>query len=472
MRTQAMIKSFRLQITAWYVLFFSALFLGFAVFLYSVLSRALENRLDEMLSTEAGTAAALFQSEMEESKGDAPASAAETASEMRTRGVVIAIYAGQRLLASSAGGETEALREVLARTTESERGESRLSLPRQRSRAVAHPAESGGRQYRAVALSSLEPVSAELAVVRRVLYFALPVLLLVAAAGGFLLADRSLRPLGRMVEQARGITGRNLHHRLDIGPSTEELATLAAAFNELLARLDASFDTMRRFMADASHELRTPIAVIRGEADVALGRDRSGTEYRGSLAVIHDESTRLARLVDDLLNLARADAGTAKLEVREFYLNDLLADCCRSMQALAAAKEIALECRSSEDVPFRGDEELLRRLVLNLLDNAVRYTPRQGKVSARVEKAGGATRISVCDTGAGIPAEAVPHVFERFYRGDAARSRQDGGFGLGLAIVKWVAECHNGSVELDSREGEGSTFTVVLPQPDKFIVSS
>jgi len=467
-----MIRSFRLQITAWYVLFFSTLFLGFAVFLYGVLSRALENRLDEMLSTEAGTAAALFQSEMEESKGDAPASAAETVSEMRTRGVVIAIYAGKRLLASSEGGETAALREVLARTTDPVPGETRLSLPRRGSRAVARPAESGGRQYLMVALSSLEPVSAELAVVRRVLYFALPVLLLIAGAGGFLLADRSLKPLGRMVEQARRIGGRNLHHRLDIGPSTEELATLAVTFNELLARLDASFDTMRRFMADASHEMRTPIAVIRGEADVALARDRSGAEYRESLAVIHDESKRLTRLVDDLLNLARADAGTVKLEIREFYLNDLLADSCRSMQALAAAKEIALECRCPEDVPFRGDEELLRRLVLNLLDNAVRYTPRQGKVSVRVEKAGGATRISVCDTGAGIRAEAVPHVFERFYRGDAARSRQDGGFGLGLAIVKWVAECHNGSVELDSREGEGSTFTVVLPQPEKFIVSS
>ena len=142
---------------------------------------------------------------------------------------------------------------------------------------------------------------------------------------------------------------------------------------------------MRRFVADASHELRTPIAVIRGEADVALSHDRGAAEYRESLAIVLDESRRLSRLVDDLLNLARADAGRVKLEVHEFYFNELLAECCRSMQTLAAASDIALECRSAGDVQFRGDEALLRRLVINLLDNAIRYTPPGGKVSAALE---------------------------------------------------------------------------------------
>jgi heavy metal sensor kinase len=468
-----MIRSFRLQITAWYGLFFTALILVFSVTLYGVLARSLQTRFDELLSAEAGTAAALFQSELKELNGDARAAALEAVSEMRTPGVGIVIFNHEQLLASSEPADGNALRDVLTRTARA--AQMTLALPHHGpygSRAATHRLEAGGHPYLIAASASLQPVAAELELVRRVLYLTLPALLLAAGLGGFLMADRSLKPLQRMVEQARRITDRNLHSRLEIGRSTEELATLAATFNELLSRLDTSFGTMRRFMADASHELRTPISVIRGEADVSLAHDRPGAEYRESLAVIHDESKRLTRLVDDLLNLARADAGHVRLQVREFYLNDLLADCCRSVQTLASAKEIVVECRTGEDILFRGDEELLRRLVLNLLDNAIRYTPKQGRVSANVQIEDGLARISVCDTGIGIGPEAAAHVFERFYRGDAARSRQDGGFGLGLAIVRWIAESHNGSVELDSRQGAGTTFTVRLPQQPQFIVSS
>ena len=187
-------------------------------------------------------------------------------------------------------------------------------------------------------------------------------------------------------------------------------------------------------------------------------------QYQRSLAIVLDESRRLSRLVDDLLNLARADAGHVKLQIREFYLNDLLADCCRSVQALAAAQKITVECHPSPDLQFRGDEELLRRMVMNLLDNAIRYTPPGGKVDTVLESEGSRVRIRVSDTGIGIPEEAAPHIFERFYRVDKARSRQDGGFGLGLAIVKWIAESHHGAVELSSRSGVGSAFTVTLPR--------
>jgi heavy metal sensor kinase len=297
-----------------------------------------------------------------------------------------------------------------------------------------------------------------------VIFLALPLLLGLAGIGGYLLATRSLAPLNWMAEQAREITGSNLNRRLEIGDAAEELAVLAASFNELLARLDQSFESMRRFVADASHELRTPIAVIRGEADVALSHDRGAAEYRESLAIVLDESRRLSRLVDDLLNLARADAGRVQLEVQEFYFNELLAECCRSIQTLASASGIALECRSAGDVQFRGDEGLLRRLVINLLDNAIRYTPPGGKVSAALEADPACVRIRISDTGIGIPPEAAPHVFERFYRADKARSRQDGGFGLGLSIVKWIAEAHHGAVELTPNSGPGTTFTVTLPR--------
>jgi heavy metal sensor kinase len=324
--------------------------------------------------------------------------------------------------------------------------------------------EWGGRRYRVLAMASLESVAGELRTVRRVLLLALPVLLLIAGAGGFALARASLRPLDSMAEQARHIGDRNLHKRIEVAGAGEELQVLATAFNGLLARLDASFDTMRRFVADASHELRTPIAIIRGEAEVALAQDRQPREYRESLAIIQDEAGRLTRLVDDLLNLARADAGHVRMQTSEFYLNDLLAECCRSVQNMAAAAGVTVECRCLGDVSFHGDEQLLRRLVLNLLDNAIRYTPPNGSVRVELETGEGELCVVVADTGMGIPADAAPHVFERFYRADGSRSRNEGGFGLGLSIVKWIAESHGGAVDLASTPGEGSTFTVRLPR--------
>src|SRR5216684_985256 len=421
-----MIKSFRLQLTAWYLLLFTLLFTAFSIFLYEVLSKALYKRLDETLSSEVSTAAGLFRGEMAEFKGDASGAALEAMSEMSIRGVVVAVFEGNKLLASNTPLKGRELLAVVADAAAAEAPEVRTTLPRygkHGTRAVARRFVVDGRQYVLLAAESLHSVKADLGVVRHVLFLALPLIVLIAGVGGFLLATKNLAPLRWMAEQARNITDKNLHHRLDIGAANDELMMLADSFNELLSRLDRSFETMRRFVADASHELRTPIAVIRGEADVALDHDRGAAEYKESLAIIQDEARRLTRLIEDLLNLARADAGHVNLRLEEFYLNDLLAECCRSVQGAAVAKNIAIECQSPGDVAYRGDQELLRRLVLNLLDNAIRYTPPGGKVSARLEAANGNLRLQVADTGVGIMPEAASHIFERFYRGDQARSR-------------------------------------------------
>jgi signal transduction histidine kinase len=197
---------------------------------------------------------------------------------------------------------------------------------------------------------------------------------------------------------------------------------------------------------------------------VALSQERSPAEYRESLTVVLDEARRLSRLVDDLLNLARADAGHVQLQAHDFYLNELLADCCRSVQGLAATRGLTIECLAGNDLQFTGDEQLLRRLVINLLDNAIRYTPRGGKVTASLEDGATSVRLRVSDTGIGIAPADAARVFERFYRAGEARSRQDGGFGLGLAIVRWIAESHRGTVECTSQAGQGSVFTVNLPK--------
>ena len=460
-----MIKSFRLQLTAWYLLFFTLLFMLFSIFLYQVLARALHKRMDETLSSELNTGIGLFGAEMAELRDDAHAAAAEAMSEIKIRGVLVAVFQDGQLLASTAPFKNAELSAIAARAAAAHDEEILSGVAHygvSGGRAVARRFMIGSRPYVLIAVGSLDAVTADLAVVRNVIYVALPLAVLLAGIGGFILATKSLAPLRWMADQARTITDKNLHSRLDIGAANDELQLLSKSFNELLSRLDRSFETMRRFVADASHELRTPIAIIRGEADVALNQERRPAEYRDSLAIIQDEARRLSRLIDDLLNLARADSGHVTLRIEEFYFSDLLADCCRSLHIVADAKRITLECRCPEDVSFSGDQELLRRLILNLLDNAIRYTPEGGKISVELERNGGELRLQVADTGVGIDPEAAGHVFERFYRGDQARSRQNGGFGLGLSIVRWIAESHNGTVEVVSKPGKGSTFTVLL----------
>jgi heavy metal sensor kinase len=457
-----MIKSFRLQLTAWYLLLFTTVFVLFGVFLHHRLAGALYQRLDDTLFARASTAIQVFQSEVAESNGDVSVGARETFSELRERSVLAAIFEGQRLLGASAQIRQREFTALAARSAAQTKPVLITSGAGSGFRSLAYPFSLNGRRFVVLISESLDPIATDLRLMRRIFWIALPLAVAMAGLGGFLLATRSLAPVRSMAAQAKRVTDRNLRNGLDAGAASEEFRVLADSFNELLARLDRTFATMRRFVADASHELRTPLAIIRGEADVALAADRPAAEYKESTAIIQDEARRLSRLVDDLLNLARVDADSVKLQIESFYLDDLLSECCRSLQPLAAAKGVALECRSPQDVMFSGDPELLRRLMLNLLENGVRYTPVGGRVGVDLEVDDAAVRIQVSDTGVGIPPEAAPHVFERFYRVDSARSREQGGFGLGLSIVKWIAESHHGTVELTSQPGAGSTFTVLL----------
>jgi two-component system OmpR family sensor kinase len=462
----SMIKSLRLQLAAWYLAFFSVMFLAFCLVLYGSLSNTLERRLAEGLATTVNISAKLLQEELDEMDGDAPQAAAEVISKMGPSSGEIAILEGTKLVAATDPGDKADLESAAAEAIGNSSERVVWILPhwgKSGARAATKRLSFRGRTFVALAVEPLDSIVRGLQVLRQTFWLVTPLLLVLAGIGGYLLTRRGLAPLGSMVEQTRTITGQNLETRLAIGDAAEELTTLAASFNELLSRLDQSFASMRRFVQDASHELRTPLAVIRGEADVALSHDRSTAEYKESLAVIQEESRRLSRLVDDLLNLARADAGHVHLHVEQLYLNDLLSECFRSVQPLAAARNIELECGSGEDVTIRGDEELLRRMVVNLLDNAIRYTPPGGRVSATLEAQGHDVRIRVADTGVGIAPDAKGRVFERFYRADKVRNREQGGFGLGLAIVKWIAESHHGAVELTSQPGQGSTFTVRLP---------
>jgi heavy metal sensor kinase len=438
-------RSLRTRLTLFYTAFFAVLFVIFSIVVYGVLSHSLDARLSETLASEADTAAGLFNDEFREMGGQAIIAAREVVSDMKLRGDTVVILEGDRVLSSTVPVTPD-------------------SLTSRDHRLAERHVFVGGTSYRIVVAAPLEPIRAQLAVLRRTIAIGLPLALALAAAGAWLLATRALRPLRSMAEQAHRITENSLDTRIALADAVSELDMVVGSFNDLLGRLDRSFATMRRFVADASHELRTPVSVIRGEADVALSRERRPEEYRQSLEIILDESRRVSTLIDDLLSLARADSGRVRIQTHEFYLNELLAECCRSMCRPAAARNLALEALPAPDFQYRGDEELLRRLILNLLDNAIRYTPPGGRITVGLEVSAAGARIRVADTGIGIPPEDATRVFERFYRTDEARSREAGGFGLGLSIVKWIAEAHRGVVECASAPGAGSVFTVTLPR--------
>ncbi|MGH9903547.1 MAG: sensor histidine kinase, partial [Pyrinomonadaceae bacterium] len=263
-------------------------------------------------------------------------------------------------------------------------------------------------------------------------------LLALAGLAGFFLARRSLAPVAAMSERARRIGAENLGERLPVANPRDELGRLAAAFNELLARLDASFDRQRQFMADASHELRTPLSVMHTTAEVTLEQPRRAEgEYRDALEMMDAQVRRLSRIVEDMFTLARADAGRRPLRGSDFYLEELIGETARAARMLAERKGVSVEVAGAEaETPFRGDEGLLRQMLLNLLDNAVRHTPAGGRVRVSLARSDSVCEISVADSGRGIPAEARAHIFERFYRADEARARAgtDGGGGAGLGL--------------------------------------
>lgn len=287
--------------------------------------------------------------------------------------------------------------------------------------------------------------------------------------------EKSLAPVADMGAQVERISAANLHERLDVRNATDELGRLARTFNDLLDRLDQSFERQRRFISDASHELRTPISILRGEAEVALSQlSRPPEEYRESLAMLYEEAQRLSNIVEDLFTLTRADAGEYRLTRTDFYLDELAADCVRATRALAQAKSITLSVVAAHEMPVRADEDLLRRMILNLLDNAIKYTPEGGNVSVTCDSAPNGYELSVTDSGLGIPIAMQSRIFERFFRVDKARSRtgRDGGAGLGLAIARWIAEAHLGRIELVQSNGAGSTFKVYIPASNKILSPS
>jgi heavy metal sensor kinase len=291
-----------------------------------------------------------------------------------------------------------------------------------------------------------------------------PLVLLLACAGGYLMSRRALAPVDRITQTARSITAENLSERLEVPPTGDELERLSATLNEMIERLESAFKKISRFTADASHELRTPLAVMRTTAEVALRNPDDSREHRTALEQVMAETERTSHLVDNLLLIARADSGSAKLAASSVDLVAAVDEACLQANVLAQVKGVSLiKHLPTQPIATIGDREALRRLFLILLDNAVKYTPAGGEVEVTVEESDGRFSGVVKDTGIGIPPADLPYIFDRFYRVDRARSRALGGVGLGLAIARWITDAHGGTLSVGSEIDRGSQFRVQLP---------
>ncbi len=325
----------------------------------------------------------------------------------------------------------------------------------------------GGTPFLVEVGASVEGVEEALWRATIVLLVLTPSVFVITLVGGWLLVGKALRPVDEMTQAALSIESNRLNTRLSPAETDNEIGRLALALNGMIARLERSFQQIERFSADASHELKTPLTSIRGEAEVALMSDLTTEQYKSTLRSIVEETERLTIIVNNLLVLARADANQIKMRQDPIALHEVVLASFEQLAGMAFRKNITLDIGEMDEVTIAGDAIWIQQLITNLLKNAINYTPEGGDVTLglRLDSSSGSdvARIYISDTGPGIPAEHVPHLFDRFYRVDSGRSRDQGGTGLGLNIARWIVESHRGTIEVQTEPGRGSTFTAVLP---------
>jgi heavy metal sensor kinase len=466
------IESVRARLTLFYVSVTAAAVVVVGGLIYVLLARALYNRIDGNLIDLMQITATSLANDLAEGQGLEDA-ARSTAAELSSPQQMLAIYDPSGRLLAESGRDDDlplslpaldtipATEATLFTVVEPDDTDDRHRL------AIRYVTiDRAGARFIVVAGSSLEPTDEELEWLREIVAYVVPVALLVAGLGGWLLARRSLSPVMTMAERARRIGAENLSERLPVANARDELGQLAATFNELLGRLERAMVQQRHFMAEASHELRTPVATTRTAANIALQQQhRDEADYRHTLAIVEQQAARLSRIVDDMFTLARADAGNYPVRIDPLYLDEVVDDVVRAARVLASPKQVAIELDTEGAAPFTGDEDLLRRLIGNLVDNAIRHAPPASTVRVALRRNGKGYVITVSDRGPGIPADIQPHIFERFYRGDTARARGDDGAGLGLALARWIAHMHRGEVVVASSGTDGTIFTATLSNP-------
>ena len=449
----------RSRVTIWYGGVIVAVLLVVALAVSIVYERIGLQRIDGEIEDAARTLDGVVVNELREEE-TLPLAAEGALRELEMPGTGAAIIAPDgTILASRTSGVPDVA--VADMSREPDRPPRTLPAPRVRIATFARQHEEAA--YRIVTWMSLVPLDREWATLQKTMWLAMPVAALVGMIGGWLIARWALTPLTAMAGDAASIDHRRLDRRLTIVNGNDELGRLGTAFNAVLDRLSTVVQAQRQFMADASHELRTPVSIARTAAQVTLSAaDRTESEYRESLSIIETQMRRLTRVVGDMFMLALADLDARPLQRADLYLNEVVTDCARAARVLATARQVSIDVSGDAvDVPMRGDEGLLRQLVMNLLDNAVRHAPDGGRVDVALRRNADAVELSVEDSGPGVPARDQRRVFDRFVRLGVPGTA--GGAGLGLAIAQWIAEQHGGSLRLAANGQASSRFVLTVP---------
>ncbi|MBV9386599.1 MAG: HAMP domain-containing protein [Chroococcidiopsidaceae cyanobacterium CP_BM_ER_R8_30] len=452
----------RLRLTLWYVLIVGLSLLIFSGYLYLQLERSLIAQTDVELRLAYAQAVA----DLEDEDGNNPGSFPNTEDYQNIARHLSQASFGVRIITSQGKvvdgfGKYRELPTWVPQVS----GYATVTAGRTDWRLYSNQIKTGNRLsvYWLQVGQSLSSVKEILASLYEQILLGLPLVLLLTGLGGLFLASRALRPINRITQTAQAISANDLTRRIGYQGSADEVGRLAITFDRMLNRLQAAFNRERRFTADASHELRTPLTAIKGRISVTLSRARTALEYENTLLALEHEVDRLIRLSTDLLFLARLEQGFLRFSRSTLVLSDLLDTILEQAQPLAEMRHITLIEDIASGLSIYGDLDCLIRLFLNLLDNAIKYTPVGGEITVQATAQGSNICVAISDTGPGISPEHLPHLFERFYRVEADRSRSTGGAGLGLAIAWEIAYAHGGTLSVQSQLGAGTTFTVRLP---------
>jgi heavy metal sensor kinase len=453
----------RLRLTAWYFAVLAVVLSAFGVSAYIEMRHSIHRTVDEELQIRAEGVHQLIERAIQRGAPEDLPEGLREHTELRQGGALLQVSdeQGNWLYRSKVMSDYGLPRPVTLRNPNRAIDFRGGAVPL---RVWNEQVNVGGRSYLIQSAYEMDDFYGALEDFALLLFISIPLLLIGAAAGGYWISTRALAPVDQITQTARTISAQNLSSRLVVPNTGDELQRLSETLNGMLGRLEAAFKKITQFTADASHELRTPVAVMRTRAELSLRKARSPEEYREVIAEVLAELEKTSALIEQLMFLARADSGSETLHFSPTNVAEVLREACHQGSALAEAKQVGFaEHINGDSVWVQGDASSLRRLFLILIDNAVKYTAPSGRVEVSLQRNNGFAVAEVRDTGIGIAEADLPSVFERFYRADKARSRESGGVGLGLSIGRWITEVHAGTIEVQSAPGRGSVFQVRLP---------
>lgn len=451
--------SIRVRLTGWYAVVLSLMLVVYATATFLAVRHEFLEQLDEQLHDEFETAEG-FLAPTPDGRVVWSGDRRHDPDNDEDRGSDVWLASGEPVYRS---GASAALPPVALAATSAQPHYESLVANSHRWRTLTGTSLVGGRSVVLRVSRSEDRVREQLWEVLIVLVFGLPLVVALAGVGGYVLARRALTPIDHLASEARRITAERLHERLSVPNQHDEIGRLASVINDTFARLESSFEQLRRFTADASHELRTPLSVIRGIGEAGLGETRTPAEYKEAMGSMLEEVDRLTNLVDTLLRLSHGDAGTVRISREAIDLGALTRDVVSSLGILAEERNQRLTVEAADCVSVGADRLVLREAITNVIDNAIKYSPRGSTIRLRVQADAGQAVLAIADEGPGIAPEHRQRIFDRFFRLDESRSRDEGGTGLGLAIAKWAVEVNGGHISVDTGATGGSVFLIVLP---------